>query len=270
MPAEAIVKGDAKVRRSRPRRSWPRCTATACARRCTRAHPQYGFDGAQGLSHAEHLAALQRHGACAQHRRSFRAGARGAARDGRLSGTVAVRVERHRPRATTRCWCACASSLHDPAAYRKLGEVWLEGEHLCAALRAARRRARAQARDHRSRAGRTPALRDLAGQAAQVAVVPDALDGRLERARIAGAASASSLRVAGAGAAAIAGAATRRARPRAGRRQRRQHPAQRRGVRLRPGGRAQGHARRCGRPRCCAPAWARTSRCGWWRALQAS
>ena len=28
----------------------------------------------------------------------------------------------------------------DPAAYRKLGEVWLEGDHLCSALRAARRR----------------------------------------------------------------------------------------------------------------------------------
>jgi ribonuclease HII len=34
--AEAIVGGDARVPASRPRRSWPRCTATNCASNCTR------------------------------------------------------------------------------------------------------------------------------------------------------------------------------------------------------------------------------------------
>ena len=35
------------------------------------AHPGYGFDRHKGYATREHLAALQRHGACAAHRRSF-------------------------------------------------------------------------------------------------------------------------------------------------------------------------------------------------------
>jgi ribonuclease HII len=35
------------------------------------AHPGYGFAAHKGYSTAEHLAALQRLGPCAQHRRSF-------------------------------------------------------------------------------------------------------------------------------------------------------------------------------------------------------
>jgi ribonuclease HII len=69
--AEAIVKGDdlvpcisaasilAKVYRDR----W-----------CAEYHleyPQYGFDGHKGYGTVGHLAALQEHGACPQHRRSF-------------------------------------------------------------------------------------------------------------------------------------------------------------------------------------------------------
>lgn len=34
-------------------------------------HPEYGFDQHKGYASAGHLAALQRHGPCAQHRRSF-------------------------------------------------------------------------------------------------------------------------------------------------------------------------------------------------------
>ncbi len=61
----------------------------------------------------------------------------------------------------------------DPAAYRKLGEVWVEGEHLCSAF-ALRGGVAAQAVV--SDAGwQTPALRALAGTAAAVAVVPEAL-----------------------------------------------------------------------------------------------
>lgn len=61
----------------------------------------------------------------------------------------------------------------DPGAYRKLGEVWLEGEHLCEA---------AVARDHvlsqaivTEAAWAEPALQRLAGRAPRVAVVPAAL-----------------------------------------------------------------------------------------------
>jgi TrmH family RNA methyltransferase len=61
----------------------------------------------------------------------------------------------------------------DPTAYRKLGELWLEGEHLCAALRARGQRP-AQAVLAES-AWAQPALRQLAHWAPRVVVLPDAL-----------------------------------------------------------------------------------------------
>ena len=61
----------------------------------------------------------------------------------------------------------------DPGAYRKLGEVWLEGDHLCAAFAA--RGGRALQAVLTSQAWQRPALRELAGQAASVAIVPPEL-----------------------------------------------------------------------------------------------
>ena len=61
----------------------------------------------------------------------------------------------------------------DPGAYRKLGEVWLEGDHLCAAF--ASRGGRALQAVLTSQAWQRPALRELAGQAASVAIVPPEL-----------------------------------------------------------------------------------------------
>ena len=61
----------------------------------------------------------------------------------------------------------------DGAAYRRLGEVWLEGDHLCRAA-LARGRTVAQALLAES-AWDDPALRELAHAAARVVVVPDAL-----------------------------------------------------------------------------------------------
>ena len=61
----------------------------------------------------------------------------------------------------------------DPSAYRKLGELWLEGEHLCSALRVRGLRP-AQAVLAES-AWAQPALRQLAHWAPRVVVVPDAL-----------------------------------------------------------------------------------------------
>ena len=58
----------------------------------------------------------------------------------------------------------------DPAAYRKLGTLWIEGEHLCSAWRQ-RGGAVAQA-VITDVAWEDPALRSLAGQAASVAVIP--------------------------------------------------------------------------------------------------
>ncbi len=61
----------------------------------------------------------------------------------------------------------------DPAAYRKLGEVWLEGDHLCAAF--LQRGGVAPLALITEAGWEQPALRQLAGRAAAVAVVPAAL-----------------------------------------------------------------------------------------------
>jgi len=61
----------------------------------------------------------------------------------------------------------------DPAAYRTLGQVWVEGEHLCSAFA---QRGGIAAQAVISEAGwQTPTLRALAVTAGAVAVVPDAL-----------------------------------------------------------------------------------------------
>jgi ribonuclease HII len=69
--AEAIVKGDALV----PCISAASILAKVYRDRwCAEYHleyPQYGFDGHKGYGTVAHLAALQEHGACPQHRRSF-------------------------------------------------------------------------------------------------------------------------------------------------------------------------------------------------------
>ena len=61
----------------------------------------------------------------------------------------------------------------DPAAYRKLGEVWIEGEHLCSAF--VQRNGAVPQAVISDAAWQVPALRQLASAAAEVAVVPDAL-----------------------------------------------------------------------------------------------
>jgi len=63
--------------------------------------------------------------------------------------------------------------LADPGGYRKLGEVWLEGEHLCAAF--VQRGGRPLQAIVSAEGLLQPALRELAGHAAAVAVVPDEL-----------------------------------------------------------------------------------------------
>ncbi|WP_395701830.1 TrmH family RNA methyltransferase [Aquabacterium sp.] len=65
--------------------------------------------------------------------------------------------------------------VRDGGAYRKAGEVWLEGEHLCSALRQ-RGLKPLQALVAES-AWQRPVLRELAAWAPRVAVVPDVLFG---------------------------------------------------------------------------------------------
>ena len=61
----------------------------------------------------------------------------------------------------------------DPVAYRHLGQVWLEGEHLCAAAQARGRRAQVAVLDEPG--WNDPALRALATSAAETELVPTAL-----------------------------------------------------------------------------------------------
>lgn len=58
----------------------------------------------------------------------------------------------------------------DPGAYRKLGEVWLEGDHLCAAF--VQRGGRALQAVISGEGWQRPALRELAAHAAATAIVP--------------------------------------------------------------------------------------------------
>ena len=61
----------------------------------------------------------------------------------------------------------------DPAAYRKFGEVWIEGEHLCSAL--VQRGGFAAQAVITDEGWQTPALRAIAATATAVAVIPAAL-----------------------------------------------------------------------------------------------
>ena len=71
VPAEAIVKGDARVAAISAASILAKVTRDRWCAELHAQYPQYGFAGHKGYGTAEHLAALQAHGACPQHRRSF-------------------------------------------------------------------------------------------------------------------------------------------------------------------------------------------------------
>ena len=102
--------------------------------------------------------------------------------------------------------------------------------------------------------------------APRVAIVPDALFAGLSRSKRRRELGLSVCSMAG-GRWIAPGVAERGARPPAGCRQRRQHPAQRGGVRLHAGDRARGHGRAVVAEGAARRRWARTSRCGWSKAL---
>jgi ribonuclease HII len=69
--AEAVVKGDSKVRAISAASILAKVFRDRLCVELHALHPQYGFDGHKGYPTAAHLAALREHGACPQHRRSF-------------------------------------------------------------------------------------------------------------------------------------------------------------------------------------------------------
>ncbi len=71
MPAEALVKGDARVKAISAASILAKVQRDRLCLALHEQHPQYGFAGHKGYPTAAHLAALHEHGACAQHRRSF-------------------------------------------------------------------------------------------------------------------------------------------------------------------------------------------------------
>ncbi len=71
MPGEAIVKGDSKVAAISAASILAKVHRDRLCLELHAAHPAYNFAGHKGYPTAEHLAALQQHGACPAHRRSY-------------------------------------------------------------------------------------------------------------------------------------------------------------------------------------------------------
>ena len=70
-PAEAWVGGDARDRAIMAASILAKVARDARMRELHAQHPQYGFDRHKGYPSPLHLAALQAHGPCPQHRRSY-------------------------------------------------------------------------------------------------------------------------------------------------------------------------------------------------------
>jgi ribonuclease HII len=69
--AEAIVKGDSKIAAISAASILAKVTRDRWCVELDAQYPQYGFAGHKGYGTAEHLQALQAHGACPQHRKTF-------------------------------------------------------------------------------------------------------------------------------------------------------------------------------------------------------
>jgi ribonuclease HII len=69
--AEAIVKGDAKVPCISAASILAKVYRDQLLEHMHETYPQYGFSVHKGYGTAKHLAALQEHGACPEHRKSF-------------------------------------------------------------------------------------------------------------------------------------------------------------------------------------------------------
>lgn len=72
MMAEAIVQGDALVPSISAASILAKVHRDRWCVQIDQAYPEYGFSKHKGYGTAQHLAALQAHGACPQHRKTFR------------------------------------------------------------------------------------------------------------------------------------------------------------------------------------------------------
>lgn len=70
-PAQAIIKGDGKEACIMAASILAKVSRDRYMQELHGQHPEYGFDRHKGYPTPAHLQALQRHGACAEHRRSF-------------------------------------------------------------------------------------------------------------------------------------------------------------------------------------------------------
>ncbi|SEL61268.1 RNase HII [Variovorax sp. YR750] len=94
--AEAIVKGDARVKAISAASILAKVHRDRLCEQLHTEFPHYGFAGHKGYGTREHLEALQRHGACVHHRRSFSPVAAALARTGGVLNVV-VPAESEQP-----------------------------------------------------------------------------------------------------------------------------------------------------------------------------
>ena len=71
VPAEAIVRGDARVQAISAASILAKVHRDRWCAQLHERYPQYGFAGHKGYGTAAHMAALRAHGACPEHRRTF-------------------------------------------------------------------------------------------------------------------------------------------------------------------------------------------------------
>ncbi|MBS0429066.1 MAG: ribonuclease HII [Proteobacteria bacterium] len=91
--AEAVVKGDALVKAISAASILAKVHRDRLCEQLHAEFPAYGFAGHKGYGTPEHLAALQVHGACVHHRRSFSPVAQALARVSVMSASVTVQVQ---------------------------------------------------------------------------------------------------------------------------------------------------------------------------------
>lgn len=70
-PGEAVVKGDGKIAAIAAASILAKTHRDALMRQLAEEYPQYGFERHMGYPTAAHFAALEAHGPCSAHRRSF-------------------------------------------------------------------------------------------------------------------------------------------------------------------------------------------------------